>query len=186
MSAPRAIAAHKWDRESHEHYVEPEWCSRRLFDVEKFEGPIWDPACGFGRIVESARNAGLAASGSDIISRASDYGSLDFFTSLESACNIISNPPFNIAREFILHALKITTGKVAAIFPTARLNAAHWLEPLPLARVWLLTPRPSMPPGHMIARGEKPGGGKVDFCWLVFDHNRPAVREINWLHREPQ
>jgi hypothetical protein len=28
----KPLAANIWDRESHEHYVEPEWCSRRLFN----------------------------------------------------------------------------------------------------------------------------------------------------------
>ena len=44
-----------------------------------------------------------------------------------------------------------------------RLNAAHWLERLPIERVWLLTPRPIMPPGSWIAAGNKPGGGTQDF-----------------------
>jgi hypothetical protein len=26
-----------------------------------------------------------------------------------------------------------------------------------------------MPPGHTITAGEKPGGGKMDFCWLVWE-----------------
>jgi hypothetical protein len=50
--------------------------------------------------------------------------------------------------------------------------------------VWLLTPRPSMPPGEVIARGEKPGGGKTDFCWLVFDRTHSGPPELRWLHRD--
>jgi len=44
--------------------------------------------------------------------------------------------------------------------PVACLNAAHWLQGTPLRRISLLTPRPSMPPGHIIAAGSKPGGGQ--------------------------
>jgi hypothetical protein len=113
--------------------------------VEKFEGKIWDPACGFGRIVENARRLGIQASGSDIVDRGFGNTELDFLGCIDMAAdNIICNPPFKLAREFTLHGLKMAKRKVAVIFPTARLNAAHWLEPLPLARVWLLTPRPSM------------------------------------------
>jgi hypothetical protein len=54
----------------------------------------------------------------------------------------------------------------------------------PLRRVWLLTPRPSMPPGHVIAAGETPGGGKMDFCWLVFEHQLSGIPQIGWLHRD--
>jgi hypothetical protein len=96
----------------------------------------------------------------------------------------VCNPPFNVAREFAEHALGLARGKVAMIFPTARLNAARWLYETPLQRVWLLTPRPSMPPGETILRGEKPGGGKVDFCWLVWNRGHIGVPSIDWLHRD--
>lgn len=50
---------------------------------------------------------------------------------------------------------------------------------------WLMTPRPSMPPGHVIARGEKPGGGKMDFCWLVWDRSyHQGAPELRWLRRD--
>ena len=59
-----------------------------------------------------------------------------------------------------------------------------WLEPLPLAKIYLLTPRPSMPPGEVIARGERPGGGRMDFAWLVFNHGHSGPPELRWLHRD--
>jgi hypothetical protein len=64
------------------------------------------------------------------------------------------------------------------------LNAAHWLQELPLRRVWLLTPRPSMPPGSWIAKGNKPGGGTQDFCWIIFCRGYKGEPTINWLHRD--
>jgi hypothetical protein len=70
------------------------------------------------------------------------------------------------------------------IFPVARLIAARWLQQTPLAVVWLLTPRPSMPPGYVILAGQKPGGGKVDFCWLVWSHDHVGQPEMRWLHRD--
>ena len=63
-------------------------------------------------------------------------------------------------------------------------NAARWLEQTPLARIWLLTPRPSMPPGEAILRGEKPAGGKVDFCWLVFEVGYYGKSIVRWLQRD--
>jgi hypothetical protein len=41
-----------------------------------------------------------------------------------------------------------------------------------------------MPPGEVIARGEKPGGGKTDFAWMVFDHSHIGPPELRWLHRD--
>ena len=49
MFAPsnhRPLAVHIWNKEPDGFYVEPFWVSERLFEVEKFDGTIWDPACG--------------------------------------------------------------------------------------------------------------------------------------------
>ena len=186
--AATPINAHAWQREQHEHYVEPHWCSERLFAEENFSPGIWDPCCGFGRIPDSAMRAGLYGIGTDIVNRGwSEFAAKqDFFSGAFGfrSPNIVCNPPFNIVSQFALHALAHEgTQKVAMIFPTARLNAAHWLRETPLARVWLMTPRPSMPPGHTIARGEKPGGGKMDFCWLVWDKQHQGSAELRWLRR---
>lgn len=196
MTALRKIDAHQWEREENEHYMEPPWCSERLFEEEKFDGGVLDPCCGFGTIVTSARGAGLHAVGTDLVERASGfiYG-LDFLSgdypreilhpSVGECQNVVCNPPFKLVREFAKFALALAPRKVAMIFPTARLNAAHWIKGTPLRRVWLMTPRPSMPPGHVIARGEKPGGGKIDFCWLVWDRSyHQGEPELRWLRRD--
>jgi hypothetical protein len=59
--ALKKLDAHVWEREANEHYVEPHWCSERLFEEEQFPGLIFDPCCGFGRIPESAKKAGYSA-----------------------------------------------------------------------------------------------------------------------------
>lgn len=186
-TATRPLNAQIWEREPNEHYVEPFWCSERLFQEELFEGGVYDPCCGFGRIVISALKAGLKGYGSDLIDRGWDSTRTphDFLSGAdEQHDNIVCNPPFDIAPQFALHALGLARKKVAMVFPTARLNAAHWLHGTPLARVWLMTPRPSMPPGHVIAAGEKPSGGKMDFCWLVWSRGRIGPADLRWLKRD--
>lgn len=181
----RLLNAHVWDRADDEWYVEPEWCSERLFAVESFSGDIYDPCCGMGRIPLAAMRAGLRALGSDIVHRGWDTTPQNFFLHHSRHKNIVCNPPFDIAPEFAKHALQVATRKVAIIFPTARLNAAHhWLKRTPLRRILLLTPRPSMPPGSYILAGKKPGGGKVDFCWLIFEHGYDGDVATDWLHRD--
>lgn len=63
--------------------------------------------------------------------------------------------------------------KPIAAHAWAREANEHYVEP----------PRPSMPPGHVIAAGEKPAGGKMDFCWLVFEHGYGGSPELCWLRR---
>jgi hypothetical protein len=183
---PRRRENHIWHREHHDHYVEPLWVSERLFDVEPFVGDIVDPACGFGNIIGAARSRGYTAHGRDIVDRGYPGTVVqDFMDCSDRLDNIVCNIPFDIAAKFTQHALTLVRNKFAIIFPVARLNAAHhWLERMPLARIWLLTPRPSMPPGHVIAAGGRANGGREDFCWLVFSIGHVGMPELRWLHRD--
>lgn len=186
LEEKRPERSHIWQREEHEHYVEPEWCSQRLFEVEKFHGGIYDPCCGFGRIPLAAKAAGYVSYGGDIVNRGYGGEPIDFLKQsvVENFDNIVCNPPFDQFKEFAFQALRYSEHKVAMIWLVRTLPAARWLLDTPLARIWLLTPRPSMPPGHVITRGEKPGGGKQDFCWLVWDKKHTGPAQLGWLRRD--
>lgn len=182
---PRQLNAHLWDRVDNEWYVEPSWVAERLFEEIEFKGTVYDPCCGMGRIPLAAMKCGLRALGSDLVHRGWDSTPQNFADHRTKHSNIVCNPPFKIAREFALHALECSRDKVAIIFPTARLNAAgSWLRMTPLSKILLLTPRPSMPPGKYILAGKKPGGGKVDFCWLIFEQGYRGKAATDWLHRD--
>jgi hypothetical protein len=185
------VVSHAWERETLEHYVEPSWCSERLFQAERFDGSIQDPSCGFGRIVQAGTAAGLPIFGTDLVDRG--FRELcrvaDFFTQTTRVENIVSNPPFGtrkkpLFKRYALHAINLATRKVALIWLTRTLPAAGWLKETPLKTIYFLTPRPSMPPGDVIVRGEKPVGGKQDFCWLVWERGFVGTAEIRWLRRD--
>ena len=187
----RPRLAHIWAREPHSHYAEAPWVSAALFREERFIGAIHDPACGFGHVVISARQAGDTTTAADIVDRGFPGTEVcDFLEGGEAFDNIATNPPYEIIEAFGLCAVQAARHKVALIFPIARLNAARkkWLAGLPLARVWLITPRPSMPPGGIYrayqARGKEPSGGRVDFCWLVFAKGHVGDVSIGWLPRD--
>jgi hypothetical protein len=105
---------------------------------------------------------------------------------VSSAWSIVCNPPFDQIREFCERSLDVATYKVALLVPLRRLPAAHWLQQLPLETVYLLTPRPSMPPGHWIAAGNHPSGGSQDFCWIIFNKQMQlgGTPRLGWLYRD--
>ncbi len=181
--------AHIFVRDPYDFYVEPEWCSERLFDVEKFEGPVHDPACGIGRIVSSAIKAGHLASGSDIAHRSSlrdfEHDYLDTSGGAFAYPNIVCNPPFRHQVEFIDRA-RIEAIKVAMLLPARflwGLERSNWLRCTGPRRAWLLCPRPSMPPGEVILRGERPCGGKEDYCWVIWERGYNGFAQMDWLRR---
>lgn len=184
MNAPvkTPIAAHKFERQPENWYVEPEWVSEALFAAEPFWWSVLDPACGGGNIIRSARLHGLKAFGSDIVARFDDpdfeihdflRGELHWnFSDRLRPDNIISNPPYgDDLIPFIERALELAICKVAMVLPLTFMTGSErqrWLETTPLYKIMPISPRPSMPPGEALLRGEKSTGGTKDFAWFIW------------------
>ncbi len=209
---PENKDAHLWARHPEDYYTEPEWCSERLFATEHFEGTIVDPSCGSGRIVLAARahREKAAKIGDQRITKALGYDIVkrskicneeteDFLTSDYETDNIVSNPPFGLCGksnkksknkvdfEYVKRALATAEKKVALLLPLSWMTGAdkgHWLAHSPLAKVLVLTPRPSMPPGPVIEAGIEPGGGEDDFAWFIWDHKHKGPPTLGWLNRD--
>lgn len=185
----RKRESHLWDRHPQDWYIEPNWVSERLFTAERFEGRVWDPAAGSGRILQSAHEAGLEVIGSDVVCRVPGaYQAVDFLECTVEAGepNIVSNPPFGIAERFVAHALELAERRVAMLLPANWVQGdkrSRWLETTPLRRVYFVTPRPSMPPGPAIAAGQKPGNGTTDYAWFVWLRGYDGPAEVRWLRR---
>jgi hypothetical protein len=196
----RQRATHIWESDPHGHYPEPLWTSARLFAVESFGAKgdlILDPCCGWGRIPHNAAAAGYTAIGCDIVDRQREAFACNGFKfihndfrknpALVRAHSAVFNPPFadDCIQQFTQRCLTIVAYKVAVLVPLRRLPAAHWLERLPLETIYLLTPRPSLPPAAYIRAGNEPGGGGQDFAWLVFNVRTPRTGpRVQWLHRD--
>lgn len=202
MSEVLAIAAidkdaHLWERDDLDWYVEPEESTDALLTVERFVGRVLDPCCGGGNIVRALRRAGVEVYGTDIVRRTDDkdilLGERDFLTNPPAfpPPNFVMNPPFFRAKgaeAFIRQALSLASGKVCAFVDVKFLAGAQRANGLftehPPSRVWILTPRPSCPPGAYLAAGNKAGGGTADWCWLVWDLTSPAgPTQLGWLRR---
>ena len=69
---------------------------------------IWEPACGDGRLSKRLEELGYNVKSTDLIDRGYGTGGVDFLK-----CNdvfdgdILTNPPYNLALEFIEHALDL-------------------------------------------------------------------------------
>ena len=176
------MRASGYARATDDWYAEPAWCVDLLLDREPFASSVWDPCAGSGNIPQRCLARGITAIGSDIADRGYGCAGLDFFSvEMVTPTSIVSNPPYDVLQEFIDHALKISTGKVAVIARIAFLASVRrkvWFESGPLARVWVMSRRPSMPPGGTDVPAK---GGSVDYAWFVFDRTVIGPPTFGWL-----
>jgi hypothetical protein len=198
-SEKRERKSHIFERDEYDWYQEPISVTKLLIDAERFVGAIYDPACGAGNIVTTFLNARYEAYGSDIVDRASRakwfMGEGDFLSSDHrlSGNNIVMNPPYYRAKgteAFIRKALTLASRKVAAFvdirFLTGAGRANGLFAEYPPARIWIVTPRVSCPPGSYLDAGNKAQGGTQDWAWLVWAIDEPAApTQLGWLRGAP-
>jgi len=170
-------------------YPTPPNATKALLLYEKFEGSIWECACGKGDISKI-----LIAHRYDVISSdINDYGygspNVDFLNSnsifgeqLQQDDNIITNPPFEFALEFVLQAKQYSRFKIAMFLKTAFLEGAKRYEmfqdkQFPLKCIHQFSKRVNFG----IHAGTHKNGGMIPFAWFVWDRNYEGKPYINWI-----
>lgn len=155
--------------------------------MEKFEGLIWEPACGNGAISQILIDAGHEVLSTDLNDWSYGLSGQDFLVSTSApVANIVTNPPYNISRPFIYHALSLFEKKLCLLLPLANLARATLRDAFShpsFARVWIFSPR--LAPGTFDKTG-RASTGVFDVAWMVWDQAKTSGNPtIDWL-RPPQ
>lgn len=106
------------DRETNDYYATPPKALELLLELEDFSPNVWECACGEGHLSEVLKKRGFNVRSSDLIDRGYGEGGVDFLKISEKYDgDIITNPPYKFAQEFVEKALEIITdGHKIAMF----------------------------------------------------------------------
>lgn len=173
-----------YERAPHDWYVEPRWAVDALLNAETFAGLVWDPACGEGTILRCCEARGLQCVGSDVINRGWPGTVVTDFLHEPPAFaaeNIICNPPYGVAPQFVGKAIGLCLRKTAMLLRLAFLESEsrkNFFATSPLRRVLVFTKRVSMPPG---GKNIEPRGGTKAFAWFVWEHGHEGPPTLGWL-----
>jgi predicted RNA methylase len=130
-----------------EFYPTPPEATRALLSVESFDGPIWEPACGDGRIAQVLLDHGYTVIATDLHPYGYGASGVDFLREAEPrARHIVTNPPYGsgLADRFVRKALAFarkTGGTVAMLLNMASLchpRRTEWWRQAPPARLYAI------------------------------------------------
>lgn len=182
------MRASGYERHADEWYVEPPWAVDALIAAERsFIGRVMDPCCGGDNIPIRLRGKGVDAFGTDIRARSRHCIVMPFDKALPyyTPDSVVSNPPYDQAREFIDCALAHTRDRVCVLLRLTFLESIkrrEWFKTVPLARVWVSSKRMSMPPGGSDVPAK---GGAIAYAWFVFEHGYSGPPIIGFLPDVP-
>jgi hypothetical protein len=165
------------DRESNDFYPTPPKATIMLLEKERFEGTVWEPACGDGAISKLLPDATIST---DLYNRGYGESGVDFLTTYKEVDHIITNPPYRLAKEFVLHGLECANSKVAMLCKLNFLESVSrykMFKSTPLSKVYVFSNRLSFDKGNQKGKGS----GLLAYAWFVWDKNYKGDPRLDWL-----
>jgi len=157
-------------------YATPSSATHSLMKRIKFEGIIWEPACGDGdmlRVLEQYN----PSMGSDIVT-GDDFLKAN---SMLSVPNIITNPPYKLAEQFVRQANKLASEKVAMFLRLNFLESQgryQMFKSLPLEWVLVFCKRQTLHPKDVIVTT----GGTIAYAWFIWNKTYKGNPQIDWIN----
>ncbi len=173
------------ERQREDYYATEPAATEWLCKLEQFSGPILEPSCGEGHISEVLKAQGYDVTSRDLVNRG--YGDEADFLSIDNTewmGDIVTNPPYKFAREFVEKALQIVpAGNKVAMFlkltfleGKARRNLFRTAPPI---RVWVSSSRLKC---AMNGEFDAMGGSATAYAWFVWQKGYKGVTIIKWFN----
>lgn len=176
----------KEDREENDYYATQPLATELLLELETFSQNVWECACGQGHISKVLERSGYVVKSTDLIDRGFGKSGIDFLKQTELfPGDIITNPPYKYAQEFIEHALELIPGgnKVAMFLKV------QFLERKSRKELFLLNPPKTVYISSSRLACAKNGdfektgtSGAVAFAWFIWEKGFDGDPVIKWFN----
>lgn len=176
------------EREANDYYATEPKAVELLLEQEKFSQWVWECACGEGHISEVLKANGYYVFSSDLIDRGYDGTEvIDFLTATKNELDIITNPPYKFAKEFVEHALNISPNgtKVAMFLKVQFLEGKErrkLFEKYPPKVIYVASGRLLCAKNGEFQRMKEGGGSAVAYAWFVWEKGFSGAPRIKWIN----
>lgn len=172
------------ERQKDDYYATEPKAVELLLEVEKFCPNILEPACGEGHISKVLIKNGYNVKSVDLIDRG--YGEVGDFLSPEVSKwkgDVITNPPYKCAQEFIEKALDIIPkgNKVAMFLKIQFLEGKRrkkLFKKYPPKRIWISSSRLQCGMNGKFSHNSS----AIAYAWFVWEKGYKGDTIISWIN----
>lgn len=173
----------EFERVQHDYYATDPQAVEELLKVESFDKNILEPCCGEGHISKVLEKHGYMVESSDLIDRGFGRGGLDYLTISSWHGDIITNPPYKHAKEFVEHSIKIINpGKrVAMLLKIQFLESVkrrELFEENPPKVIYVFSKRTSCARNGDFTNYPS---SAVCYCWYIWEKGFKGEPVIRWI-----
>ena len=170
-------------REVNVYYATDPKAVELLLEKEKFSINLLEPSCGEGHISNVLSEHGYNVTSSDLISRG--FGNTqDFFDYKYFNGDIITNPPYKVALDFVKHSLEIIPdgNKVAMFLKIQFLESKSrriFFDEFPPKKIYVASSRLIC---AMNGEFDKYKSSAACYAWFVWEKGYAGKPEIDWIN----
>ena len=176
------------DRETNDFYATEPKALELLLDMEQFDPYVWECACGKGHLSEVLKKRGYIVKSTDLIDRGYGESGIDFLQYTETHNgDIITNPPYKYAQQFVEHALKIIPegNRVAMFLKLTFLETKGrkcLFEKYPPELIYVSSSRLQCALGGDFEKYKSSGGTAVAYGWFIWRKGFSGEPKVRWFN----
>ena len=178
------------ERQVDDYYATEPKATELLLEQEKFSEIVWECACGGGDISKVLEEHGYEVISSDLVDRGYPYTQVLDFLKIKptyqnkNCADIITNPPYKYAKEFVEKALEISKDgvKVAMFLKLTFLEGAkrkELFEKNPPKFIYVFRKRVDCWKNGI--KPDKPSRA-VCYAWFVWEKGYKGEPVIRWIN----
>lgn len=180
----------KEEREANDYYATEPKAIEMLLEKEQFFPYVWECACGGGHLSKVLIDKGYKVKSSDIVDRGFENTEIIDFLNVtkeevkqDFSRDIITNPPYKYAKEFVEKALEISkdSAKVAMFLKLTFLEGQSrrlLFEKNPPARIYVFSGRMKCAKNGDF---DAIGSSAVAYAWFVWEKGFKGKPTIEWV-----
>jgi hypothetical protein len=177
------------DRQGEDYYATEPKAAHLLLRLESFSNNIWECACGEGHLSKVFEDAGYIVKSTDLIDRGFGDNGIDFLGLEVQDWNgdIITNPPYKYAQEFIEKALQIIPiGNKVAMFLKLQFmegkKRKHLFITHPPKVIYVSSSRLLCAKNGEFKKMIDGGGSAVAYGWFVWEKGFKGETVVKWFN----
>lgn len=176
------------NRECDDYYATDPIALELLLDKERFSKDVWECACGAGHLSKALERHGYHVKSTDLIDRGYGQGGVDFLRCFDTYDgDIITNPPYKYAKEFVEHAIEIVTGwhRVAMFLRLQFLEGKArriLFEKYPPKLIYVASGRINCCKNGDFSKQQRSDNSAQAYAWFIWEKGFSGEPTVRWFN----